>query len=70
MTAAIREHLHNSCNVTATIGIVGRRPDGNENLLLERVLIPFSYKLMSSGNELDVVFADELKKLWELLKKS
>ena len=61
MTMTIFVYLHNSGNVAALVGVVGCRPDGDEDVFLrEGVLVSFKDELVSTCNEGKFVEGAEL----------
>ncbi len=46
-------------DVSAAVAVVGGRPDGHE-LLIEHVLVTLLHKLVSTGDELELVLLDKL----------
>jgi hypothetical protein len=52
--------VHNGSNVSAAVAVVGRRPDGNDILVLEVIFVAFIDQLMGACNELQAVDMVEL----------
>ena len=61
MSMAIFMNLHDSCDVAALVGVVGCRPDGDEDVFLrEGVLVSFKDELVSTCYEGEFVEGAEL----------
>jgi hypothetical protein len=52
--------LEDGGDVSASVAVVGRRPNGDQNVIWEPVLVSFLNQLMGSGDQLEAVNSIEL----------
>jgi len=53
---------HNGCDVAATVAVVGSRPNSDDRILREVVLVALVDELMSSGNQFETIHVVELSR--------